>query len=496
MALVVLIDLGICLGKSFVVNSLYSLVQMDIKEILIDICGLTDQLDSAGGAVLAYTKIIKLLKEPSNQFLLHVASNSLTKLLLQPNNALLNFDERVQEIINIVLNTDSEDNEIAVLKALDGSLKKQAVSPEILQKQKKINSIIVLNSSALSRKYESNKLSSYFFLILLKTTLSFSKRNDMNCTDLIANLYLLLNSINSPNLQLKCLSMLEKYIISSAGHSGFEQAFKTLKGILPLMKNQAREEDVCGNCLTHTDCKNNCNLLSKRSIRKAIILLIIYIVSSKHRGIFLDLSTSLLEQLCRVIGQNDKILTYFLEDDSHLVQLLLYSLDCFEYEKKIIEASHLNPYSLFAFLLKGTEYDHTVILDLLMSPETDFLTYFVRILKLIIKDKNKFTLSVGNLGKKHFKSALQNLKSYHSSDEDDSVLLSSPDLSDDCKPCLEEIKEFKVAQNVQSIGFNNQLDQIFSCLIRLRLSIERLCNKQLFPYDAKPLINLLYKCDM
>ncbi|CAD5111716.1 unnamed protein product [Dimorphilus gyrociliatus] len=470
---------------------------MDIKEILLDICGLTDQLDSAGGAVLAYTKITKLLKEPSNQFLLHVASNSLTKLLLQPNTALLNFDERVQEIIDIVLNTNSEDNEIAVLKALDGSLKKQMVSSEILLKQKKINSIIISNSSALTRKYESNKLSSYFFLILLKTTLSFSKKNDMNCTELVANLYILLNRINSPNLQLKCLSILEKYMISSAGNSGFEQAFKTLKGILPLLKNSAREEDVCGNCLTHADCKNNCNLLSKRSVRKAIILLIFYIVSSRHRGIFLDLTTSLIDQLCRVIEQNDKILTYFLEDDSHLVQLLLYSLDCFEFQKKIIESSQLNPFNLFAFFLNSTEYDHTVILDLLMSPETEFLTYFVRILKLIIKERRNFLVYFGYTANTSFKTALQGLQTYDSSEEeDDSLLLSSPGLSDTCKPCLEESETFKVEFNTKNTGLNEHLDQIFSCLIRLRLSIERLCDKQLFPYDAKPLINLLYKCDV
>ncbi|XP_037001817.2 protein Lines homolog 1 [Artibeus jamaicensis] len=49
-----------------------------------------------------------------------------------------------------------------------------------------------------------------------------------------------------------------------------------------------------------------------------------------------------------------------------------------------------NPHCIFLFLLKNIGFDSTVLLDFLISSETCFLEYFVRYLKLLLKDWDTF----------------------------------------------------------------------------------------------------------
>jgi hypothetical protein len=101
------------------------------------------------------------------------------------------------------------------------------------------------------------------------------------------------------------------------------------------------------------------------------------------------------------------------------------------------------PALVFTAFLQHVGFEHSLILDFLISDETSasFLAYFVRFLKLF---RGEFA---------HFAS-----------------LTTGSELGIDDQPLLEET---------------------FGCIIRLNLTLERLQEKGLLPYDASPLLRHL-----
>lgn len=96
----------------------------------------------------------------------------------------------------------------------------------------------------------------------------------------------------------------------------------------------------------------------------------------------------------------------------------------------------LSPTQTFAQFLRTVSHDHEVLLDLLVSNETCFLLYLLRFLKYARRQWADFVS-----------------------------------------------------------GCNRELDNIITVLIRLRISINRLVTKALFPYNIKPVLRLLEKCE-
>ncbi|KAL1457534.1 hypothetical protein WDU94_007752 [Cyamophila willieti] len=96
----------------------------------------------------------------------------------------------------------------------------------------------------------------------------------------------------------------------------------------------------------------------------------------------------------------------------------------------------LNPSLTFIQFLRTVSHDTDVLLDLLVSNETCFLLYLLRLLKYVRRNWSEFVTTCGR-----------------------------------------------------------DLDDVMSVLIRLRFSIDRLVSKDLFPYNINPVLRLLEKCE-
>lgn len=96
----------------------------------------------------------------------------------------------------------------------------------------------------------------------------------------------------------------------------------------------------------------------------------------------------------------------------------------------------VNPHTTFLIFLETIVFDHDVLLDLLVSNETSFLLYLLRYLKLLRRSWQDFQSHAGR-----------------------------------------------------------RLDQSMTVLIRLHFALDRLVDKNLFPYNISPVLKLLDKCE-
>ena len=237
-----------------------------------------------------------------------------------------------------------------------------------------------------------------------------------------------------------------------------------------------------------------------------------------------------------------------------------------------------DPHQLFISMLYCVSHDHTVLLDFLTSPETCFLIYFLKYIKLVQSEWQRFTAghklyrqseatnhqdtqatSTGELlssgktmksqsetssgellsGNETMNTLLKScaLVSYSDSsdDEENNVTMEKltsnigeMDLTNstniDLSKSTEELSNQMVEDTKGGIGtqecsstseleakcYNSEqvlshdnseienhleLDQTMSVLIRLRMSIERLDKHDMFPYNAKPLLRHLTRCE-
>ena len=96
----------------------------------------------------------------------------------------------------------------------------------------------------------------------------------------------------------------------------------------------------------------------------------------------------------------------------------------------------VNPHTTYLVFLECVYHDHDVLLDLLVSNETHFLLYLLRYLKFVRRSWHQFAIQCGR-----------------------------------------------------------QTDRVMTVMIRLRIAIDRLVSKNLFPYNITPILRLLEKCE-
>lgn len=143
-----------------------------------------------------------------------------------------------------------------------------------------------------------------------------------------------------------------------------------------------------------------------------------------------------------------KILIHLFDDqDDHLIEAMVCTLDVtagisFRNNAFPELVSMLNPVYTFLEFLKMISNSSDLLLDLLVSNETCFLLYLLRLLKYIRVNWDMFLRSCHDFG------------------------MGSP-----------------------------VLDEAMSVLIRLRLHISRLVARQLYPYDISPVLRLLESCE-
>ncbi|KAH8299445.1 hypothetical protein KR044_001490, partial [Drosophila immigrans] len=143
-----------------------------------------------------------------------------------------------------------------------------------------------------------------------------------------------------------------------------------------------------------------------------------------------------------------KILIHLFDDqDDHLIEAMVCTLDVtsgisFRNNAFPELVAMLNPVYTFLEFLKMTSNSSDLLLDLLVSNETCFLLYLLRLLKYIRMNWTMFVHSCHTFG----------------------------------------------------MG-NAMLDEAMGVLIRLRFQISRLVSRQLYPYDISPVLRLLESCE-
>lgn len=144
-----------------------------------------------------------------------------------------------------------------------------------------------------------------------------------------------------------------------------------------------------------------------------------------------------------------KVLVHLFSDqDDYMIEAMVCTLDItvgISYHNAVYPdlLVMLNPVHSFIEFLKIVSHDSGVLLDYLVSNETCFLLYLLRFLKYIRKNWQKFVHS-----------------------------------------CYEG-----------SAARTNDLDNTMTVLIRLKMQISRLVDKQLFPYNINPVLRLLRSCE-
>lgn len=144
-----------------------------------------------------------------------------------------------------------------------------------------------------------------------------------------------------------------------------------------------------------------------------------------------------------------KVLVHLFSDqDDYMIEAMVCTLDItvgISYHNAVYPdlLIMLNPVHSFIEFLKIVSHDSGVLLDYLVSNETCFLLYLLRFLKYIKKNWQKFVHS-----------------------------------------CYEG-----------SATRTNDLDNTMTVLIRLKMQISRLVDKQLFPYNINPVLRLLRSCE-
>uniref|UniRef100_A0A3Q1IBR8 Lines homolog 1 n=1 Tax=Anabas testudineus TaxID=64144 RepID=A0A3Q1IBR8_ANATE len=118
-------------------------------------------------------------------------------------------------------------------------------------------------------------------------------------------------------------------------------------------------------------------------------------------------STHLCCCVSRVSGEQDDDM---IEAAKALLSIFLhqrYNLSLTSVKSKTACASGCNPHCHFLFLLQSVSFDHSMLLDFLISTETCFLEYFVRYLKYLTVDWMGFTAACRTFSMSHSHPSVQ-----------------------------------------------------------------------------------------
>nr|XP_043887032.1 protein Lines homolog 1 isoform X2 [Solea senegalensis] len=180
-------------------------------------------------------------------------------------------------------------------------------------------------------------------------------------------------------------------------------------------------------------------------------------------------------------------------------------------------ASGCNPHCHFLSLLQSVSFDHSLLLDFLISTETCFLEYFVRYLKLVASDWQGFAAACEKVASSSHSrtppptqrheagcsSRVQptgggvgvglRLVAYESSDESDSENMEVPVCAETQNPTF-NVKAPRLLTDAAVSGQNSScetLTRAVVCLSEVGAVVTRLQTKKLFPYNPTSLLRLL-----
>ncbi|XP_053741663.1 protein Lines homolog 1 isoform X1 [Synchiropus splendidus] len=154
--------------------------------------------------------------------------------------------------------------------------------------------------------------------------------------------------------------------------------------------------------------------------------------------------------------------------------------------------SGCNPHCHFLLLLQSISYDHSILLDFLISMETCFLEYFVRYLKYLLSDRQGFTQACRKMipqvdsptrTRPVVKMAATSYK--QTGGVDPGIRLVEYDSSEES-----DAEVMEVSQGSSPVSCRT-LARTVDCLWQLREVVTRLHAKNLFPYNPTSLLRLL-----
>uniref|UniRef100_A0A3Q3M041 Lines homolog 1 n=1 Tax=Mastacembelus armatus TaxID=205130 RepID=A0A3Q3M041_9TELE len=167
--------------------------------------------------------------------------------------------------------------------------------------------------------------------------------------------------------------------------------------------------------------------------------------------------------------------------------------------------SGYNPHCHFLLLLKGVSFDHSILLDFLISSETCFLEYFVRYLKYLRVDWQGYTAACGRINISDNQTDISQQEALTCSRGGETPVLTYKLELDQVEfnssvqtperlslPVLQMEQTSSTNTAPQSGQVTCEMSaRVVHCLSELREVVMRLQTKNLFPYNPSSLIKLL-----
>ncbi|CAG8675375.1 9723_t:CDS:2, partial [Scutellospora calospora] len=137
---------------------------------------------------------------------------------------------------------------------------------------------------------------------------------------------------------------------------------------------------------------------------------------------------------------------------------------------------YCTPHTLFLRFLQSIGFEHSTILDFLISNETQFLEFFGTYCKYLEQDVEEFRIECYKFEKK--------ISKVNSSDEISIIEVMNEDIN--------EHKNDNLMSNLRSMETIDHVNEVFC---NLREVIQSLMDKQLFPYNASSLVKRIKKVE-
>lgn len=176
-----------------------------------------------------------------------------------------------------------------------------------------------------------------------------------------------------------------------------------------------------------------------------------------------------------------------------LDETLLHEIDASFPTVPLIVTQQLNPFVLFYKFIDLFQFDHSDLLDLLISSETNFLLYYTSFLKICVSNWELMNAMLNaqrvtdgqevrrqEIADKLLEIALEKLQSLDLSEKETPTLTPSP-----------LVEGYEHVDEDDDLDPLDPLDHVMSTIIKLRLQMSSLNAKGLLPYNATPLIRLM-----
>lgn len=135
----------------------------------------------------------------------------------------------------------------------------------------------------------------------------------------------------------------------------------------------------------------------------------------------------------------------------------------------------LNPHLVFQGFLEIFNYDHSVLLDFLISSETNFLDYLWHYISYLVRTWSDYVIAMER--QKDDPIFFEPETDYYEATEQEFGISDGP---------KKYLHYFVIPKLLP-----NKVDKTLSCLIRLRYSLDGLIEKGLFPYNISPVLKHL-----